>query len=418
MRQTFRIIAYPNNKNRMIVPTKAYHHIKHISMIQHGLQSISCDILSHHKNTDTIYLSSSIINQLHLKNHTPIILEIASHACHINYPFGVLIQRPPNQISYERLYQEMARVGATLGFETIFFCYQQVNPQTSSLTGSVWRNQQWQTIETDIPPVIYNRIPNRKIESHKKIQNMKQFLTTNSIIFNYDFFNKWQVYDEIMNHDRVSYLLPDTTFHPSIQTIQHKLSQHPVYLMPLKNDDTNHFYLEQVDDLIFVTYNDNKRAYYQNLEQFKQEFFPNGFQQYVLQDAVDLLKHRGDPFYLRVHTNKSKHWHVSFLYAKKDIGNEKFNRDGIFEWNEKRNIIKKVENVALTLSNVLENNQLGTIGEAGFDIGIDQEQRLWLLAVHAKPSWQVFQHPSFAAKTQDYFTSLFEFSLASVIHSE
>lgn len=402
----------------MIIPIKAYYHLQHISVIQHGLQSLSCDILSHHKNTDTIYLSSSIMNQLHLINHAQIILDTAAHTCQISYPFGVFTHRSPHQTSYERLYQEMANIGQQRGFETIFFSHRHVYPQRNSLTGIVWQEQQWKTIETDIPFIIYNRIPNRKIESHKSIQKTKQFLTTNSIIFNPDFFNKWQVYDDLMNHERVNYLLPDTTFHPSIQTIQHKLSQHPINLISLKGDDTNHFYLEQVDDLMFVTYNHKNRQYYKNLEQFKQTYFPNGFRQYVLQDAIDLIQYQGEPFYLRVHTNKTKRWHVSFLYGREYTGNKIFDTDEIFARNKRRNIIKKVQELALVLSKEIENMSTGTIGEIGFDIGIDREQRLWLLEVHAKPSWQVFYHPSYSAQTQAYFTSLFEFSLASIIHSE
>ncbi|WP_208589965.1 YheC/YheD family protein [Gracilibacillus suaedae] len=411
MRQTFQIIAYPNDKNRMIVPIEIYYRLKQISMLQHGLQNIPCDILSHHNKSDTIYLSSSIMKQFHLINHAPIILDIDTHTCHMNYLFGVFSHRSPQQTSYERLYQEMASVGHTHGFKTIFFSYHHIHSQTNSLTGVVWQEQKWKTIETDIPPVIYNRIPNRKIESHKKVQKIKQHLTTNSIIFNPDFFNKWQVYDDIINHERINYLLPDTTFHPSTQTIRHKLSQHPITLMSLKDDDTNHFYLEEVGGLLFVTHNYNSRQYYQDLEQFKQAFFPNGFQQYVLQDALDLMQHQGDPFYLRVHTNKTKQWQVSFLYGRKNIGNEIVNLDTL---NLGRNIVKKVKELAIVLSKLLENMLPGTIGEIGFDIGIDQERRLWLLEVQAKPSWQVFYHPALATKTQDYFTSLFEFSLASI----
>jgi hypothetical protein len=408
MRQTFRIIAYPNDKNRMIVPTEAYYHLKRISMLQHGLQNIPCDILSHHNRTNTIYLSSSIMKQFHLINHAPIILNTDTNTCHINYLFGVFSHCSPQQSSYQRLYQEMARVGHSLGFETIFFSYHDVHFQTNSLTGVVWQEQEWKTIETDIPPVIYNRLPNRKIESHKKVQKIKQYLTTNSIIFNPDFFNKWQVYDNIMNHERINYLLPDTTFHPSIQTIQHKLSQHPVTLMPLKDDDSNHFYIEEVGDLLFVTHNHNSRQYYQDLEQFKQALFPNGFRQYVLQDAIDLIQHQGDSFYLRVHTNKTKQWQVTLLYGRKNTGNEIFDLDTL---NLGRNTIKKVKELAIVLSKLLENMLSGTIGELGFEIGIDKERRLWLIEVQAKPSWQVFYHPALAAKTQAYFTSLFEFSL-------
>ncbi|MGN8644693.1 YheC/YheD family protein [Gracilibacillus sp. HCP3S3_G5_1] len=415
MRQKFRIIPYPNDKNRIIIPAQYYHHFKHIAMIQHGLQSLSCDILSHRKDIDTIYLSSSIMKQLHLTNDIPVIFNTNSRTCYIHYPFGVFIHRPPSQNTYEQLFQEMARVGQQVGFETIFFSYQDVYPKTNSVTGFVWQEQQWQTTKTDIPPFIYNRLPNRKIESHKTIKKIKQYLATNSIIFNPDFFNKWQVYDDLRNHDKVNYLLPDTIFHPSIQTIQDKLSQQPISLLSLKDDVTDHIYIEQVGDLIFVTSNYMNHEYYQSLEELKQTRFPNGFQQYVLQEALDLIQHQGDPFYFRVHMTKLEQWQISFFYGKKNTVNDWLDTERLDIGN---NSLKKVKDLAFVLSNIVENIIPGTIGEIGFDIGMDREQRLWLLEVHAKPSWQVLYHPPFAAKTREYFTTLFQFPLASVVDSE
>ncbi|MDX8045696.1 hypothetical protein SH601_06805 [Gracilibacillus sp. S3-1-1] len=404
MYQLFQVKSYPNNKQRLIIPSTTYANMKHISALRHGLQSLSCDILTHHRHTNIMYVSSAIMRKCSLKNNTIILLTIDQHTCHIHYPLGVFIHDAPNKIAHARLLQEMARVGHSMGFESIFFSYQHIEKDSASLTGFVWDEHNWHTIKTEIPPVIYNRIPNRKMEANQYVANTKNQLAAHSIIFNPHFFNKWQLYDKLINQETISYLLPDTIFHPSIQMIEQKLEEHPVYVESLQQDTT--FHLAKRGDTIVVTNKKGEQFYYPTVARLALIHFPNGFHQYVLQDDINTNTYHGEPYYMKVHLNKIKDWHVSFLYGKQRTNGDIIDADHLPK-------ISKTKSLAISISNDLEKILPGPIGELGLDIGIDQEQKLWLLEFHAKPTWKILSHPSFSSHTHQYFTSLFQFSFVT-----
>ncbi|UOQ86632.1 YheC/YheD family protein [Gracilibacillus salinarum] len=413
MRSLFEMKSYPNNKNRLIVPKQFYASIKDCTTLQHGMQKIPCDILSHQRNDHTIYLSSAIMEHFHIRKHSKMMIDMDMTELFLYYPLGVFVHRAPQQLNNERLFQEMARIGHTLGFETILFSYQQVASTSKSLTGFVWKNQ-WKPMHTEIPPVIYNRIPNRKLEAHVMVKHVKQYLTTTSIIFNPDFFHKWQIYESLISDDRVNYLLPDTTFHPSIETLEQKLEQHPVYVQAYQENTSEPVYLKKVAEAEFLVSHDNKQTTFSDLTKLCKQHFRDGLTRYVVQDAIDLQHYQHNPTYLRAYVQLGRTWQLTLLYGKDARTNTLIPVHQILD----KNMSQKIKKVVLTLAKVLENKLNGEIGELGFDIGFDNEQRLWLLEVHAKPSWSVFDHPAFAAKAQAYFTALFGYTLSVIPRSE
>ncbi|UOQ46790.1 YheC/YheD family protein [Gracilibacillus caseinilyticus] len=413
MRSLFEMKSYPNNKNRLIVPKQYYASIKDCTTLQHGMQKIPCDILSHQRNDNTIYLSSAIMEHFHIKRNSKMMIDTDEAELFLYYQLGVLVHRAPQQLNNERLFQEMARIGHTLGFETILFSYQQVASTSNSLTGFVWKNQ-WKAMHTEIPPVIYNRIPNRKLEAHVMVKHVKQYLTTTSIIFNPDFFHKWQVYETLISDDRVNYLLPDTTFHPSIETLEQKLEQHPVYVQAYQENASQPVYLEKITETEFFVSRKNEQTTFSDLTKLCKQYFRDGLPRYVVQDAVDLQHHQQNPAYLRAYVQRDRTWQLTLLYGKDTLTNTLIPVHHLIN----KNMTQKIKKMAITIAKVLEHKFNGEIGELGFDIGLDNEQRLWLLEVHAKPTWYVFDHPAFATKAQSYFTALFGYALSATPRSE
>ncbi|WP_058308278.1 YheC/YheD family protein [Gracilibacillus massiliensis] len=418
MLPTFQIKVYHTNKNRIIVPKSNYYQIKNVKLIQHGLKKVSCDILSHNQKKNSVYISSSIMKQLNIKNQSNVIIHRHKNSCSIYYLFGVFVHRQPDKLKHEALYQEMARVGHTLGFETILFSTQDLDQISHTTHGSIFQESKWIKIETDIPPVIYNRIPNRAIENHKTIKKAINHLKTSSILFNPNFFNKWQVYDILKNSDEVNYLLPETIFHPSSATINETLTQHPVYLKPVKhNKNLYSYYIEKVDNRLFVTiFNKSKEyKYFESWELFFNEYFPKGSHQYVLQDAIRYKEYQEKPFHFRLYTlkNSDHEWQVALNYMK-ELSSSSHNTNetvislsSVFTKNEAGVMLQKLDKIALKLSNILDTHMDKSLGELGFDIALDQENRLWLAEVYAKPSWDVFYHPLMASKATSYFTNFF-----------
>ncbi|SHM48113.1 YheC/YheD family protein [Gracilibacillus kekensis] len=429
MLPTLQIKVYHINKNRIIVPKSHYFRMKDVKLIHHGFKKVPCEVLSHNQKQNTVYLSSSIMKHLHLKNQSDVIIYSNKNSCSIYYLFGVLVHQQPNKLKHEPLYQEMARVGHTLGFETILFSPQDLDRISHTTNGSIFQQHNWTKIETDIPPVIYNRIPNRAIENHTKIKQAKSYLKTTSILFNPHFFDKWHVYDQLKNSDDVNYLLPETTFHPSQTTINEALTQHPIYLNPLSySKKYNKYYIEKVDNRLFVaiTGKQKEHSYFESTELFFNEYFPKGAQQYVLQDAIRYMEVQGEPFLFRIYTLKNfdNQWRVVLHYMKKfvlssyDTSETVIPLSMVFTKKEAAAMLKKLDDIALKLSSIVDAQMDNSFGELGFDIGLDQENRLWLAEVYAKPSWDIFYHPAIASKTSTYFTQLFNIGLSKLKVSE
>ncbi len=419
MRRTLQVKVYHNNKNRIIVPQDEYFRVKDAVYIQHGFKKVACDVLSHNQNQRTIYLSSSIVKQIKLQNQSQVVIEKQENTCSIYYLFGVFIHCQPNQLKNEPLFQEMARIGYTLGYETILFSYQQIHYSSNTITGAILRDEEWKSTEVDTPTVIYNRIPNRIIENHPMTKKAKKYLSKTSFIFNSNFLNKWHVYEKLKNSPEVSYLLPDTIFHPSLNTIKQTLQQHAIFLKPFQaKKQRNTFYIEKVDDLFFVTTLSPQveHVYVENIELFYQETFPSGSDHYVLLDAIKHKEYKGKSFHFRVHTLKDQNneWQVVLQYVEELSDNSErsiISANSLFNKREAAIMSKKVSEIAIKVSYQLENSINERIAELGLDIALDNENRLWLEEVYAKPSWDVFYHPSMASQAHNYFSYLLQWSL-------
>jgi hypothetical protein len=57
-------------------------------------------------------------------------------------------------------------------------------------------------------------------------------------------------------------------------------------------------------------------------------------------------------------------------------------------------VLQQAKSVAITLAQAIETQHQHLIGEIGFDLGIDQEEHVWMFEANAKPGRSIFRHPS------------------------
>lgn len=57
-------------------------------------------------------------------------------------------------------------------------------------------------------------------------------------------------------------------------------------------------------------------------------------------------------------------------------------------------VLEKAKAVAIRLANSIERNYSRPLGELGFDLGIDKDERIWMFEANAKPGRSIFKHPS------------------------
>ena len=61
-------------------------------------------------------------------------------------------------------------------------------------------------------------------------------------------------------------------------------------------------------------------------------------------------------------------------------------------------MLRHAKNVAITLAEAIESHHQHLLGEIGFDIGIDRDERIWMFEANAKPGRSIFKHPSLRAE--------------------
>ncbi len=230
-----RIKEYTNPKPRIIVPHDIYRYNTVIRKIKNGPYSTTCECLSHYQRTDTIYISSALMQQLHLQNNHHYSMRFIGDTCVITYTLGIFIANSRQLHRSAHQLKEIVQVGGEkYGFITYVFGYKDVDLSKQKIQAYQYYKQQWLTTNVDIPFVIYNRIPNRKLEAHHQIKKIKQGLQSTSIIFNHDFFNKWQVYEYLFQDNESRHLLPQAIFQPSEQSVKDWLNSTSIYLKPLQ----------------------------------------------------------------------------------------------------------------------------------------------------------------------------------------
>lgn len=57
-------------------------------------------------------------------------------------------------------------------------------------------------------------------------------------------------------------------------------------------------------------------------------------------------------------------------------------------------VLTNAKETAIKLAEGIENNYNHLLGELGFDIGIDQNEKIWMFEANAKPGRSIFKHPS------------------------
>ncbi|MYL32380.1 hypothetical protein GLW08_06360 [Pontibacillus yanchengensis] len=415
----FHLQSYRSHKNRVIVPKQVYPAFKQAQTIKYGIKQASIEIMTHQKDDDILYISEDLVEEVHL-------LQQRTISCYVQGPHIILqpllgvftagFQEEEAQVLGERtpVFESMAMTGQSYGFDTIFFGYQHINWDNQTIHGWVFSDGEWKDLIYPIPYVIYDRIPNRKVEHHPSIEEAKQKLQEHTIWFNSGFFNKWKTYDQLIQTGQVAHLLPPTVLHPSQDKIAEMLDTHKsIYIKPIHGSKgsgikkcTTHSDSAGIECMY---YDQDKKVHqrYHQLSQMLKQQFPNGLYGYIAQPEIPLKSKRSSPMDYRVHANKNENneWEVTAVCTKfagkgsltthVKRGGSLHTLDELFDDKESQTIYKKLERSALLVSKALDHKSSSPIGELGFDFGIDEEGKVWLFEANSKPGYALYDHPAF-----------------------
>jgi len=296
-------------------------------------------------------------------------------------------------------------------------------------------NGKWIHRTVPLPDVVYNRLPSRRAENSSAISVFKnKFVSRKIPLFNWSFFDKWDVYRLLDGEQEAAKHVPESIHNPKADEIRRMMEKHRfVYLKPSAGSLGIGIYR--------LTYTPN-RGYFARFRRNGNNVlirFPRfeglfkmlqrhnlKLQYYVLQQGVRLIELENCPIDFRFHLTKNgnNQWVASGIGAKKAgkgsvtthvrSGGMLMMPDLVLKsvfGSRSDQVLENAKNVAIKLAEAIERNYSHRLGELGFDLGIDQNERIWMFEANAKPGRSIFKHPSLKVQGKTSLVNLYEHCL-------
>ncbi|WP_191562446.1 YheC/YheD family protein [Metabacillus idriensis] len=421
MNHSYDIIISPITSKTIILPALAAHEISEdITQVIFGTACSPCHV-TFKENGNSIEIARDLADNLKLSYGKSKIF-FHRNAVYLGPLIGIFtagftdsILRPIGDRSL--FFAKYLTAQKSLGMFAFVFGAHLINWETGSVNGYIFDDDGWRQIEVPLPNAVYDRLPNRRMEDHRALKIVKDRLTTEYGIpwFNPGFFDKWTIHQLLLPYAESSQYLPDTKLAPTLEDLEEMLQIYKsVYLKP-RNGSMGHGVFQLIfspsENVYYCRYRskdeDNILRKYKTLDLFLKHSFGNQvFDDYLLQERVKLMKINGQQVDFRVHTNKDSAgiWNVTAIAAKiagkgsmtthlDNGGMVKTLKELFKNEDERRFAFHSLSAAATLISETIDREIKGFIGEIGFDLGIDSCKKVWLFEANSKPGRSIFSHP-------------------------
>ncbi|MGV3488042.1 MAG: YheC/YheD family protein [Tuberibacillus sp.] len=411
-----------------------------LNKVSFSAKDVTCQFVE--IDEDKCYLSEDLWEKLSIPFPMSIRAEVFGEALHFlpviglfttGYTFGSLYPFGQRTNEYRRLLSFAEKNGGCAFFVTP----EHFDWESETVKGIFYRQGKWSESNVAFPQVIYDRVPNRKQEQLSKVIQVKEKLQKEYGIpwFNPGFFDKWDILDSLQKHPISVQYLPKT-FDLSVQTLKRSLETYPsIYIKPKKaSHGIGIKHLRKVGNSILCQENkrsgSSEKKYGTMIELLKEEFKNHHPSQYILQQGVDLPEMDGKQYDFRIHTNKDRmgKWQLSAVAAKAGgdgtitthvaYGGEIKTLGEVYGKKKAGVILDQLKDAAISISEVIDQQTDGLIGELGLDLVVDREDRIWLFEANAKPGRMIFTNPAIRKQARlvdrywlDYCTHLSELGI-------
>jgi glutathione synthase/RimK-type ligase-like ATP-grasp enzyme len=306
--------------------------------------------------------------------------------------------------------QELSHYATKEGMLVIVFSIQDVNFQNNKVSGWAYQNHKWTKLATPLPNIIYNRIGSRKAEAN---ENYEQFLLKikahDIILFNESFLNKWEVHQSLKSFSSLADLQPLTKYFLGPEPLFDLLALFPaIYLKPIHGSMGRGIYkVSKVNATLYYcqysTPNGTVNKHFSSIQQLYFYLKPRIEKKgYIIQQGLELLTYHQRPIDFRLLMQKNRYgkWSITSIVGR--IGKKNHIVSNLASGGtlstpyhilnhsimHRRFIgqIKKMREVALEITEKIDEKSPGEYGELGIDMAIDQSGKLWLLEINSKPS--------------------------------
>ncbi|MBM7604235.1 hypothetical protein JOC75_002208 [Metabacillus crassostreae] len=393
-----------------------------INTISFGTINISCEVQYLPELQDSIVISEQLCKELQLPKDGKTHLIFHEQNLHLGPLIGIFTagftDSPLRPIGERSLFfAKFLSLDQSIGLFTFVFGAHHIDWENGTVEGFTHGKDGWKKCSFPFPNVVYDRLPNRRIENHQALKLVKKRLTEEYCIpwYNPGFFNKWSVHQLLIKDMKVAKYLPETIQQPTISQMEELLSIYQnIYLKPengslglgvfqlMYSREENTYYSRYRDDNEI-----NRLRKYPSIEHFlKVAFKDRLLSNYLAQQGIKLIRLDGKSIDFRIHTNKNEHgdWKITALAAKvagKGSVTTHLNNGGVVKTleeiyddpTERLKAFHDLTEAAILLSESIDHSIPGFIGEIGFDFGIDQEGRVWMFEANSKPGRSIFTHP-------------------------
>jgi len=276
----------------------------------------------------------------------------------------------------------------------------------------------WTRKLVPFPDVVYNRLASRAADVSPAMENLKRrFLRRNIPVFNWSFYNKWDVYRMIEGEPSAYRHVPESTINPTPERIREMLQRHKfIYLKPTGGSlGKGIFRITYAQGKgYFVRFRRNGKNTLLRFQNFASLVRMLGagsgrLRNYVAQQGIRLIEINGCPIDFRFHLvrNHANEWVVAGVGAKmagrgsvtthiKNGGTLMTPQQALGRvfGDKAGELLQRMKDVSIKLAEAIQENSRYHVGELGFDLGIDQNENIWMFEANSKPGRSIFKHPA------------------------
>ncbi|MCK6255855.1 YheC/YheD family protein [Fictibacillus sp. KIGAM418] len=429
MQHVLPICKGKDDGSRVYVPEYLLQHGRHRVSLSFGSRTVLCEAVPHSKRE--IQLSKSLWDLLSIPFEAKIHVHIEDSRILIGPLVGIFTSgvglfpsRPVGERS--AFFSKLLSADRQVGAYYFVFGPEQLQQENRMIQGFFYSEKGWSQHLVPLPSIIYNQIPNRRTESSLKYQKAVHLLDLEWEIpfFNPSFFSKWEIFRFLQKDKEMRDYLPYTVINPGVQLIENMLNTYSaVFFKPIGGSHGRGILSVHKEpaggySCRFLEDHRPKIEHFQSLiSLLKTRKLYGRLQDTLVQQGIDLITWKQRPVDFRVHTNKNRDgkW-VASAMAAKIAGTQAHTTHLAYGGEIKRaeEVIQhaglpsksalKLTKAALQLSHKIDENISGLIGEIGFDFGLDQQGKVWLIEANSRPGRGIFSHSSFRA--EDYSTRM------------